>query len=138
MNQGWDQAIQSDAYKELHRHIIIPFVFEFNGKFNEAIVAHECAVTLLENTLEKSRKKIQKFHRVMFERQMEVHKFRERYLESLSSKGNFDGAVVPPTILSADKEIEDQEGKPNALSWVSYKVTNNFPPITDLYLRPTK
>jgi len=63
---------------------------------------------------------------------MEVHKVRKRYLESLSSKGNFDGAVVPPTILSADKEIENQEGNPNALSWVSYKATKNFPPITKL------
>jgi len=68
MNQGWDQVIQSYVYKELHRHIIVPFVLEFKGKFNGAIVAHERAATLLGSTLEKIRKKIQKFQRVMFER----------------------------------------------------------------------
>jgi hypothetical protein len=56
----------------------------------------------------------------MFERQVGLHRERLSYLESLKSKGSFDGIILPPTALDVSQELqrEDEDNSPWTLSQV--------------------
>jgi hypothetical protein len=63
---------------------------------------------------------VRKINRKMFERQVGLHRERLSYLESLKSKGSFDGIILPPTALDVSQELqrEDEDNSPWTLSQV--------------------
>lgn len=107
----------SGTYRQVVTATVRPFVLEYEGNFQEAIGGHEAATKTLKGFLETHKKNLGKFHRKMFERQIEVHDERRKYLESF--KGMFKGVVVPPTIRSADAEFLIEQGQARPLSLVS-------------------
>lgn len=107
----------SEDYYKIVAVTVRPFLFEYEGNFQEAVTAHEFASRTLKILMEAAKKNVGKFHRKMFERQIGVHDERKKYLDSF--KGDFKEVVVPPTIRSADAEFILGEGQARPLSLVS-------------------
>jgi hypothetical protein len=107
---------KTEAYLQLALVTIRPFVLEYEGDFQNAIVGHGTASKTLNDLMAAIKKNMRKFQRKMFERQAEVHTQRRKYLESF--KRDFKGVVVPPTIRSADAELIVAEGQIRPLSLV--------------------
>ncbi|KAL8937535.1 MAG: hypothetical protein Q9216_004377 [Gyalolechia sp. 2 TL-2023] len=140
------QFEDTDAYKNLCRALATPFILEFQGHFEEALEAHKKAVTGLKSTIEHAKKNLRKLYRKMFERQLQVHEERITHLTHLSGKGSFEGIVIPPTYLSAEKELEDQkqlqEGKGSGnRAYSTNDLNEKYPPLSaslDASLPPIK
>ena len=102
-----EEIVKTESYFNLRRSVLIPFLLESQGKFEEAIKSHEEAIKALQAFMDTN-KKIKKFFRVMFKRQKEVHLERLRYLQELEKQGNWEGVIVSPTFLSANKELQSK------------------------------
>ena len=107
-----------DGLKDLCEAIEAPFILEHLGRYEEAIEAHENAPIKLVSFVKKAKKIKYRFQRVMFERQMLVHKESRIYLDDLVAKGSFEGVVVLPTALTADADLDVKNGQQRTLSLV--------------------
>ncbi|KAJ5558650.1 hypothetical protein N7535_008866 [Penicillium sp. DV-2018c] len=105
-------AGQIDTKNKVYKLAAAPFILERNGDYDAAIGVYKNAIAILDeatNTFKKGN--FLKIHRKMFERQVQVHRERLAYLEDLKRKGSFDGIILPPTILDAMEEVENEDGK---------------------------
>ncbi|KAL4913698.1 hypothetical protein BDW62DRAFT_205260 [Aspergillus aurantiobrunneus] len=69
------------------------------------------AIEILGTAAQKFKKSnVHKIFRKMFERQVQLHRERLAYLESLQRKGSFDGIVLPPSGLDVVKELARRDG----------------------------
>ena len=111
-----------DADNKVYKLAAMPFVLERKCDYDEAIKMYRNAITVLDEAAKIYKKgNALKIHRKMFERQVQVHRDRLAYLEDLKRQGNFDGIILPPTILDAMEEVESEEGKTWSLTQVSKK-----------------
>lgn len=116
---------QIDINNKVYKLAALPFVLERKGDYDEAIEVYKNAVSILDEGTKKLKKgNFPKINRKMFERQVQVHRERLAYLESLKRKGNFDGIILPPTILDAMEEIEQEDGQNWSLTQVEQPVPN--------------
>ncbi|KAL2808960.1 hypothetical protein BJX63DRAFT_445554 [Aspergillus granulosus] len=90
--------INNDIYK-LSAY---PFVLEHQGDYEKAIKIHRNAIEILDITVEKFKTmKVPQAKRKMFVRQANVHRERLAYLQSLKTKGSFEGVVKAPSVRDA-------------------------------------
>lgn len=101
--------------------VVQGFIDEHHKDFDSAKSAYETAIKLLENLMPRIKKDMQKMHRKMFERQLDVLRERKASLDrSALASPPFSGLISPPTILSADAELTAAaNGKYQLLSLVS-------------------
>lgn len=101
-----------DIKNEIYKLSVSPFVLERRGDYDKAIEIHKSAIDVLSAATEKLRKSsnVRKINRKMFERQVELHRERFAYLESLKRKGSFEGIILPPTVLDVMQELERDDG----------------------------
>jgi tetratricopeptide (TPR) repeat protein len=112
-------AGQIDIKNKVYKLAAAPFILERKGDYDAAIGVYKNAITILDEATKTFKKgNFLKIHRKMFERQVEVHRERLAYLEDLKRKGNFDGIILPPTILDAMEEVEEEDGKNWSLTQV--------------------
>jgi tetratricopeptide (TPR) repeat protein len=111
-----------DRNKAVYKLAAQPFILERQGDYDEAIQIYKTAIEILDELTMRFKKgsEIRKINRKMFERQVQVHRERLAYLEGLKLKGNFDGIILPPTILDAMEEVEKENGKTWTLTQVSH------------------
>ncbi|KAJ5120503.1 uncharacterized protein N7515_009891 [Penicillium bovifimosum] len=113
-------AGQIDTKNKLYKLAAAPFILERDGDYDAAIQVYKNAITILDeatNTFKKGNSP--KIYRKMFERQVQIHRERLAYLEDLKRKGRFDGIILPPTILDAMEEVEEEEdGKNRSLTQI--------------------
>lgn len=104
--------------------VVQGFILEHRKQFDSAISAYEIAIKLLEHLMPRIKKDMRKIHRKMFERQLDVLRERKAILDqSALANSPFAGLLSPPTILSADAELEAAvHGKFQLLSLVSLLV----------------
>ncbi|KAG0157416.1 hypothetical protein PDIDSM_4601 [Penicillium digitatum] len=108
-----------DVNNKVYKLAAMPFILERNGEYDEAIKIYKSAITVLDEATKMYKKgNVLKINRKMFERQVQVHRERLAYLENLKNKGSFDGIILPPTILDAMEEIEDEDGKTSSLTQI--------------------
>ena len=110
--------INNDIYKLSAR----PFILEREGDYDRAIKAYQNAIQILDMSIEKFKKmKAPRLNRKMFERQVQIHRDRLAYLQTLKLKGSFDDVVRPPTVLDAIDCLarNDGDSSPWTLSQVS-------------------
>ncbi|KAL3479166.1 hypothetical protein BJX99DRAFT_268585 [Aspergillus californicus] len=105
-------SIPEDLKNQVYRLSATPFILERRGEYGKAIDLHKNAIDIFGTAAEKFKKSsnVRKVNRKMFERQVKVHQERLAYLESLQSKGSFDGILLPPTVLDAMEETERDDG----------------------------
>ena len=112
-----------DANNKIYKLAALPFILERKGEYEEAIQIYKNAITVLDEAAKMYKKgNILKVNRKMFERQVQVHRERLAYLEDLKRKGSFDSIILPPTILDAMEEVENEDGKTWSLTQVSHTV----------------
>ncbi|KAJ5817857.1 hypothetical protein N7447_007865 [Penicillium robsamsonii] len=105
-------AEKIDVNNKVYKLAAMPFILERKGDYDEAIKIYQSAITVLDQATKIYKKgNVLKINRKMFERQVQVHRERLAYLEDLKRKGSFDGIILPPTILDAMEEVEDEDGK---------------------------
>lgn len=106
---------------KIYTVVVHGFVLEYQGKFDQAIVAHQASIELLEKLMPTIKKNMLKAHRKMFERQLDVLRERKSILEKAAlTSPRFAGVLMPPTVLSADAELKaDGRTKDHILSMVS-------------------
>jgi hypothetical protein len=108
-----------DTNNDIYRLAACPFIMERKGDYDDAIQMYKSAVDILGEATKKFKKgNVRKVNRKMFERQVQVHRERLAYLESLKKKGSYEGIILPPTILDAMEEVEKQNEK----SWTLTQV----------------
>ncbi|KAK4870456.1 hypothetical protein LT330_004804 [Penicillium expansum] len=108
-----------DVNNKVYKLAAMPFILERKGDYDEAITVYKNAITVLDGAVKIYKKgNVPKINRKMFERQVQVHRERLAYLENLKGKGSFDGIILPPTILDAMEEIEDEDGKTWSLTQI--------------------
>ncbi|KAJ5313114.1 hypothetical protein N7508_003944 [Penicillium antarcticum] len=108
-----------DTNNDIYRLTARPFILEREGEYDRAIKVYQNAVEILCMSIEKFKKmNVRRVNRKMFERQVQVHRDRLAYLQTLKRKGSFDGIVLPPTILDAmeDLAVKDGDSSPWTLS----------------------
>ncbi|KJK60298.1 hypothetical protein P875_00053522 [Aspergillus parasiticus SU-1] len=105
-------ATSEDIKNEIYKLSVLPFILERRGDYDKAIEIHKSAIDILSAAAEKFRKSsnVRKINRKMFERQVDLHRERFAYLESLKRKGSFEGIVLPPTVLDVMEELGRDEG----------------------------
>ena len=110
-----------DGNNQVYKLAALPFILERKADYDEAIRVYKSAIEILDELVQKFKKgsNVRKVNRKMFERQVQVHRERLSYLEGLKRKGNFDNIVLPPTILDAMEEVENENGKTWNLTQVS-------------------
>ncbi|THY17566.1 hypothetical protein D6C98_03972 [Aureobasidium pullulans] len=92
---------------KIYTVVVHGFVLEYHGKFDQAIVAHQASIELLEKLMPTIKKNMLKAHRKMFERQLDVLRERKFILEKAAlTSPRFAGVLMPPTVLSADAELK--------------------------------
>lgn len=97
----------AQAMVKVYTVIVEGFILEHRKQFDWAISAYGIAITLLENLMPRIKKDMRKIHRKMFERQLDVLRERKGILDnSALANPPFAGLISPPTILSADAELE--------------------------------
>ncbi|KAJ5200115.1 hypothetical protein N7472_005319 [Penicillium cf. griseofulvum] len=112
-------AGEFDVNNKVYKLAAMPFILERKGDYDEAIKIYKSAISVLDDATKIYKKgKVLKIHRKMFERQVQVHRERLAYLEDLKRKGSFDGIILPPTILDAMEEVEDEDGKASSLTQI--------------------
>lgn len=106
---------------KIYTIVVHGFVLEYHGKLDQAIVAHQASIELLEKLMPTIKKNMLKAHRKMFERQLDVLRERKSILEKAAlTSPRFAGVLMPPTVLSADAELKaDGRTKDHVLSMVS-------------------
>ncbi|CAG8909301.1 unnamed protein product [Penicillium egyptiacum] len=115
-----------DANNKVYKLAAMPFILERKGDYDEAIKIYKSAITVLDEATKIYKKgNALKIHRKMFDRQVQVHRERLAYLEDLKRKGSFDGIILPPTILDAMEEVENEDGKTWSLTQIR-KALNTF------------
>ncbi|KAJ5607519.1 hypothetical protein N7537_004138 [Penicillium hordei] len=115
-----------DVNNKVYKLAAMPFILERKGEYDEAITVYKKAITVLDEATKLYKKgNVLKINRKMFERQVQVHRERLAYLEDLKSKGSFDGIILPPTILDAMEEMENEDGKTWSLTQIR-KDINTF------------
>ncbi|CAG7919141.1 unnamed protein product [Penicillium olsonii] len=102
-----------DGNNQVYKLAALPFILERKADYDQAIRVYKSAIEILDELVQKFKKgsNVRKVNRKMFERQVQVHRERLSYLEGLKRKGNFDNIVLPPTILDAMEEVENENGK---------------------------
>ncbi|KAJ5356360.1 hypothetical protein N7517_010969 [Penicillium concentricum] len=112
-------AEKIDVNNKVYKLAAMPFILERKGDYDEAIKIYQTAITVLDEATKIYKKgNVLKINRKMFERQVQVHRERLAYLEDLKRKGSFDGIILPPTILDAMEELEDEDGKTWSLTQI--------------------
>ncbi|KAE8139291.1 hypothetical protein BDV38DRAFT_242240 [Aspergillus pseudotamarii] len=115
-------ATSEDIKNEIYKLSVSPFILERRGNYDKAIEIHKSAIDVLGAAVEKLRKSsnVRKINRKMFERQVALHRERFAYLESLKSKGSYEGIILPPTVLDLMQELERDDGdnRPWSLSQI--------------------
>lgn len=112
-------ADKIDTNNKVYKLAAMPFILERKGDYEEAIQVYKNAITILDQATQTFKKgNVRKVNRKMFERQVQVHRERLAYLEDLKRKGSFDGIILPPTILDAMEEVEEEDGKNWSLTQV--------------------
>ncbi|KAJ5496906.1 hypothetical protein N7463_008893 [Penicillium fimorum] len=112
-------AEKIDVNNKVYKLAAMPFLLERKGDYDEAIKIYQNAITVLDEATKIYKKgNVLKINRKMFERQVQVHRERLAYLEDLKRKGSFDGIILPPTILDAMEEVEDEDGKTWSLTQI--------------------
>lgn len=112
-----------DANNKVYKLAALPFILERKGEYDEAIQVYKNAITVLDSAIKIYKKgNVLKINRKMFERQVQVHRERLAYLEDLKRKGSFDGIILPPTILDAMEEVENEDGTTWSLTQVNHTV----------------
>ncbi|KAI2731547.1 hypothetical protein CBS147354_656 [Penicillium roqueforti] len=115
-----------DANNKVYKLAALPFILERKGEYDEAIQVYKNAITVLDSAIKIYKKgNVLKINRKMFERQVQVHRERLAYLEDLKRKGSFDGIILPPTILDAMEEVENEDGTTWSLTQIR-KDLNTF------------
>ncbi|KAL3489273.1 hypothetical protein BJX62DRAFT_156931 [Aspergillus germanicus] len=113
-------VLPEDLKNDIYKLSINPFLLERLAEYEKAIDSHKKAIEVLSMAADKFRKSssVRKINRKMFERQVDLHRERLSYLESLKSKGSFDGIILPPTALDVGQELqrEDEDNSPWTLS----------------------
>ncbi|KAI9367140.1 hypothetical protein BJX61DRAFT_547773 [Aspergillus egyptiacus] len=105
-------AEQDDLKAQIYRLSASAFILERRGEYGKAIDSHKQSIEILGMAAERFKKssQVRKINRKMFERQVQVHRERLAYLESLERKGGFDGVLIPPTVLDVMEGNERGEG----------------------------
>ncbi|KAL2869659.1 uncharacterized protein BJX67DRAFT_319003 [Aspergillus lucknowensis] len=99
--------IDNDIYRLAAR----PFILEREGDYDQAIKVYQNAIQILDMSIEKfKRMKVPRLNRKMFERQVQIHRDRLAYLQTLKRKGSFDGIILPPTVLDAIEGLARHDG----------------------------
>jgi recombinational DNA repair ATPase RecF len=115
-------VLPEDLKNDIYKLSINPFILERLAEYEKAIDSHKKAIEVLSMAAEKFRKSssVRKINRKMFERQVDLHRERLSYLESLKSKGSFDGIILAPTALDVGQELqrENEDNSPWTLSQV--------------------
>ncbi|KAK6007354.1 hypothetical protein QM012_004168 [Aureobasidium pullulans] len=108
----------AQAMTQVYVVVVQGFIFEQTKQFDSAISAFDTAIKLLEHLMPRIKKDMQKIHRKMFERQLDILRERKSSLDkSALSSPPFSGLITPPTVLSADAELESAaDGKYQLLS----------------------
>lgn len=111
----------AQAMAKVYVVVVQGFIHEHHKEFDSARSAYETAIKLLEHLMPRIKKDMQKMHRKMFERQLDVLRERKASLDrSALASPPFAGLISPPTILSADAELRAAtDGKYQLLSLVS-------------------
>ncbi|KAE8322094.1 hypothetical protein BDV39DRAFT_184497 [Aspergillus sergii] len=105
-------ATSEDIKNEIYKLSVLPFILERRGDYDKATEIHKSAIDILSAAAEKFRKSsnVRKINRKMFERQVDLHRERFAYLESLERKGSFEGIILPPTVLDVMEELKRDDG----------------------------
>ncbi|KAL4778203.1 hypothetical protein BJX76DRAFT_153080 [Aspergillus varians] len=114
-------TVADDIKEKVYKLSVAPFILERQGDYENAINIHKSAIDILGAAAQRFKKSnVRKIYRKMFERQVQLHRERLAYLESLQSKGSFDGIVLPPSGLDIVKELarEDGDDSPWTLSQI--------------------
>lgn len=111
-----------DTNNDIYKLTARPFILEREGDFDQAIKAYQNAIEILGMCIEKFKTmNVPRVNRKMFQRQVQLHRDRLAYLQTLKGKESFDGIVLPPTVLDAIEEltVKDADSSPLTLSQVS-------------------
>ncbi|KAJ5051312.1 hypothetical protein NUH16_003451 [Penicillium rubens] len=110
---------KTDTNNDIYKLTARPLILEGEGDYDRAIKVYQNAIEILCMSIEKFKKmNVRRVNRKMFERQVQLHRDRLAYLQTLKRKGSFDGIVLPPTVLDAIEElaVKDADSSPLTLS----------------------
>ncbi|KAJ9480670.1 hypothetical protein VN97_g12871 [Penicillium thymicola] len=108
-----------DTNNDIYKLTARPFILEREGDYYRAIKFCQNAIETLCVSIEEFKTmNVRRVNRKMFERQVQLHRDRLAYLQTLKRKGSFDGIVLPPTVLDAIEElaVRDADSSPLTLS----------------------
>lgn len=115
-------ARKIDTNNDIYKLAARPFILERRGEYDQAIKVYQNAIEILDMSVEKFKKmNVPRVNRKMFDRQIQIHRDRLAYLQTLKRKGNFSDIVLPPTVIDAMDDLARNNGdsRPWTLSQAS-------------------